>query len=129
MESSVSSESFKSMKLNSSIIKYKDYYTEEYYLKIALTNSNELLIINYNTKILDGEKFMLKLTINILHKASNLFKKFDKIETFYDLLIKLLDNKKYKLSFNSNKILFSIMPNNFINNKKDILLYFMQRSL
>ena len=125
MENSTSSDSLKEKKFNfSSIIKYKDYYTGDFYLKIGLKNNSELIIINYNTRKLDAEKFSLKLNIGILHKASNLFKKFEKIDEFYDLLIKLIDEKKYKLYINSEKkMIFSIMPNNAINNNKDILFY------
>ena len=94
MEYSTSSESLKEKKINIPIIiKYKDYYTGEYYLKIGLTQNNELLLINYNTKKLDGEKFSLKVNIGILHKASTLFKKFEKMESFYELILKLMDEK------------------------------------
>ena len=103
--------------------KYRDFYLGDYYLKLELTNSNELHLVNYNTKILDGIKFFLKLTINILQKASDLFKKFDKIENIYDIIIKLIEEKKYKLYNSSNKVIFSIIPNKIINNQKEILLY------
>lgn len=65
----------------------------------------------------------MKLTINILQKASDLFKKFDKIENIYDIIIKLIEEKKYKLYNSSNKVIFSIIPNKIINNQKEILLY------
>jgi hypothetical protein len=79
------------------ISKYRDFYLGDFYLKLELTNNNELHLVNYNTKILDGIKFFLKLNINILQKASDLFKKFDKIENIYEIIIKLIDEKKYKL--------------------------------
>ena len=110
-------------KKTSSIIKYRDFYLGDFYLKLELTNNNELHLVNYNTKILDGIKFFLKLNINILQKASDLFKKFDKIENIYDIIIKLIDEKKYKLYNSSNKVIFSIIPNRVINNQKEILLY------
>ena len=90
--SSESSKEKKSINIIS-IIKSKDYYTGEYYLKIVLNSNNELIIINYNTKKLDGIKFSLRLNIGILHKASNLFKRFEKIDNIYDLLIKLLKKR------------------------------------
>ena len=120
--SSESSKEKKSINIVS-IIKSKEFYTGEYYLKIVLNSNNELIIVNYNTKKLDGIKFSLRLNLGILHKASNLFKRFEKIDNIYDLLIKLIEEKKYKLYYNSNKMIFSIMPNVIINNTKDILLY------
>ena len=105
-----------------SISKCKDFYLGDFYLKLELTNSNEMHLINYNIKKLDGIKFYLKLTIGILQKASDLFKKFDKIENIYDIIIKLIEEKKYKLYNNTNKMIFSIIPNMIINNTKEILL-------
>jgi Leucine-rich repeat (LRR) protein len=123
MENSTSSDSPKEKKvINTTILKYRDYYTGDYYLKICLTSNNELLITTYNIKKLDAIKFSLKLNIGILQKSSNLFKKYEKIEIIYDLLLKIIDEKKFKISNNSNKIIFSIMPNNYINNNKEILL-------
>ena len=103
--------------------KSKDFFLGDFYLKLELANNNELYIVNYNTKKLDGIKFFLKLTIDILQKASDLFKKFDKIEKIYDIIIKIIEEKKYKLYHSSSKVIFSIMPNNIINNTKEILFY------
>ena len=67
--------------------KSKDFFLGAFYLKLELANNNELYLVNYNTKKLDGIKFFLKLTISILQKASDLFKKFDKIEKIYEIII------------------------------------------
>ena len=106
-----------------SISKYKDFYLGDFYLKLELTNNNELHLVNYNTKKLDGIKFFLKLTISILQKSSDLFKKFDKIENIYEIIIKIIEEKQYKLYNSANRVIFSIIPNLIINNKKEILLY------
>ena len=45
------------------------------------------------------------------------------MEKVYDLIILLIEEKKYKLYNSGNKVIFSIMPNDIINNKKEILLY------
>ena len=122
MDNSTSPESSKEKKSNfTPVFKFKEYYLGDYYLKLGL-NNNELLIVNYNTKVLDGIKFSLKLNIGILHKASKLFKKFDKIDSIYDLILKIIDDKKFKLYNDSNKMVFSILPNNLLNNNKDIYL-------
>ena len=88
----------------------------------------ELSLINYNTKKLDGIKYSLKLSLSILQKASDLFKNFDKMENIYDLVILLIEEKKYKLYNSGNKVIFSIMPNDIVNNKKEILLYLNKES-
>ena len=107
-----------------SMVKSKDFYLDDFYLKLELTNNNELHMINYNIKKLDGIKYFLRLTISVLQKASDLFKKFDRIEKIYNLIIKLIEEKKYKLYNYANNIVFSIIPNDLVNNKKEILLYF-----
>ena len=108
--------------------KSKDFFLGDFYLKLELANNNELYLVNYNTKKLDGIKFFLKLTISILQKASDLFKKFDKIEKIYEIIIRLIEEKKYKLYNSSSKVIFSIMPNNIINNTKEILFYLNRAS-
>ena len=111
-----------------SIAKSKEFYLGDFYLKIELTNNKELSLINYNTKKLDGIKYSLKLSLSILQKASDLFKNFDKMENIYDLVILLIEEKKYKLYNSGNKVIFSIMPNDIVNNKKEILLYLNKES-
>ena len=116
-------ENSKEKKFITTTSKSKDFFLGDFYLKLELANNNELYIVNYNTKKLDGIKFFLKLTIGILQKASDLFKKFDKIEKIYDIIIKIIEEKKYKLYHSSSKVIFSIMPNNIINNTNEILFY------
>ena len=111
-----------------SIAKSKEFYLGDFYLKIELTNNKELSLINYNTKKLDGIKYSLKLSLSILQKASDLFKNFDKMENIYELVILLIEEKKYKLYNSGNKVIFSIMPNDIVNNKKEILLYLNKES-
>ncbi len=101
--------------------KNRDFYLGEFYLKIELTNKDELHFTIYNIKKLDGILFELKVTLGALQKTYDLFKNFDRLESLYDIIIKLIEEKKYKLYSTANKVIFSLIPNKILNNNKEIL--------
>ena len=61
-----------------------------YYLILKYIN-NDIIMIFYNIKDLDGIKYELKMKLDDIYKLNNIFKIFNSIEEIYNAIIKLID--------------------------------------
>ena len=76
------------------IIKYREFYNNDYFLKIALNTNKEIIFINYNIKILDSIKYEFKINIQDLYTLCSFFKN-DRIEAIYNIILFSIESNYY----------------------------------
>ena len=111
---------------NDKIISSKEFNdVKDHYIKIYYTNNKDVFIICYNTQKLDGIKYKIKLNIQDIHNINPIFKDYNDIEEFFELIIGLINEDKISIyKYPDNNLLFSFtMPDDKKNDIKiDILL-------
>ena len=100
--------------------KKKEFFAGEHFIRIEITQNNELLLVYYNIKKLDGIKYSRKYNLTSLHKINTFFKSFGKIDDIFLLILKLIDEKKYNIINNISNVSFNFSVN-FQNNSKEII--------
>lgn len=100
----------------------KEIYLEDYYLKLKIKYNDQIQIIIYNIDKLDGIKYELLLDINEIYKLSDIFRCFSKIEDIFIAILNLIENNKYKIEYNKNTIIFSLIVTDIFNKSKEIKL-------
>ena len=72
-------------------INIKEFVNLQGYYLILKYIDNNIIMIFYNIKDLDGIKYELKMKLDDIYKLNNIFKIFNSIEEIYNAIIKLID--------------------------------------
>ena len=107
---------------NKSIEKFKEFYylLNNFYLKISYNNCDEIEMIIYDINLLDSIKYGITITTDELYEISGSFKVYDKIEDIYEIIIKLIEEKKYNIIKKEKDIIFEIIMSDILNNIKKV---------
>ena len=100
-------------------LNYKEFFLEEYYLKIGYFNE-KIFIIVYNIEKLDGIRYEINIKLENIYKLNDIFKSFNNIEEMYIGFLKLINENKYMIKMDENNIIFSFILTDILNNKKEI---------
>ena len=95
----------------SKLLQYKEYYNNEknnYYFKIGITKNNNILIRLYKLDLLNNICYQTILELTKIKENNKIFTIFENINGIYNLLIKGLNNNKYKIECNKDNVLFII---------------------
>ena len=87
-------------------MKYKEFYKEEYYIKIALnTERKEIIFISFNIKLLDWKKYTISLTKNDFYNSNLIFKNnYNTLEKIFDFFLNLMSRNNYIIKSGKNNI-------------------------
>jgi len=102
MKNKVNGNNLVSENKSNQLVDFKEYLNlNEYYIKIGYTNNNELIIIIYNTELLNNHRYETKKG---LEAALNLHKHFktNNMSEIYRQLITFINEGKYKIKLNQN---------------------------
>ena len=78
----------------------------EYYLKVTYNSENKLILICYNIILLDNIRYEAKVSLNELHNLCSTFKPYQNINQIFEIVIKIIENKKFEIKKESNYINF-----------------------
>ena len=96
---------------DSILLQYKEYYNNEnnnYYFKIGVTKNNNILIRLYRLDLLNNVCYQKILELSKIKEINKIFSIFDNINGIYNLIIKALNNNKYKIEHYKDNIKFNI---------------------
>ena len=80
-----------------------EYYNiRDYYAKLFYTNNEELTIICYNMKDLDGIKYELKINLEQIYNISSIFRQYTSMKELYEFIIDLIKDGKYEVNKNED---------------------------
>jgi len=96
--------------ISGEVLKSKEYYNlSNYYLKLFYTDGEQLDIICYNMKMLDGIKYELKINLEEIYEISNIFRQYTNMKDLYELFIDLINDNKYEIkNGNDNNLIFNL---------------------
>ena len=105
---------------NEKTTSFKEFSLEEYYFKIILTENEEITFLIYNVKLLDSIKYERKINKSKIYSISNIFKTYDNIDEIFKTIIKLIEEKKFKIEAFINQIKIKLFISDMFNNSKEI---------
>jgi len=92
--------------LNDIKIKFKEFYGDNYYIKIIINKTNnEITFIIYNIRLLDNIRYEKKIKSIEVSNIFPSYKKNTSLEIVYNDLCKVIENKKYNIE--NNKLIFT----------------------
>ena len=100
----------------------KEIYLDKLYLKFKNDNNSQIQILAYNIDKLDGIKYELLLSLNEIYKLSDIFRSFTDIKDFYEAMIQLIEKDKYKIQYNENNVILSLIVTDIFNKRNEIEL-------
>ena len=81
-----------------------------------INTENNLILICYNTKLLDNIRYEAKLYINKLYELSSSFKPYNDIKQIYDLFIQIIENKRFEIKKDLNFLDLIIIITDMLSN-------------
>lgn len=89
---------------SNSFVDFKEYINlNEYYIKVGYNNINELIIIIYNTELLNSFRYEMKKGLEAIQASNKYFKSNNHISDTYKLVTSFLNESKYKIKQNANE--------------------------
>ena len=86
-----------------SLVDFKEYNNlNEYYIKVGYNNSNELIIVIYNTELLNNFRYEMKKGLEAIQSGNKYFKSNNHISDIYKLITNFINENKYKIKQNAN---------------------------
>lgn len=96
-------------------IQYKEYYNDNYYLKIGINKNNNIIIRCYKSDILNNICYQKCLDIIEIKQINKIFLSFETINEIYNLILKVLNNNSYKIEYINDIIIINIINPNIDN--------------
>ena len=111
-----------SIPLSDTIIDFKELYNiGDYYMKLSYTENNKLNIICYDIKKLDGICYENSIGIQEIYNLNNIFRQYTNIKDIFELIIDLINEKKFNITKNEeNNLIFSFIITDIKSNTKNV---------
>ena len=84
------------------LVDFKEYNLNDYYIKIGYNSINELIIIIYNTELLDNHRYEIKKGLESVLNFHKFFKTNNHISDIYKQINSFINEGKYKIKLNGN---------------------------
>ena len=103
---------------NSSIYIYEDTFQKIKYNFEVLCKENEILF-NIKGENINNKEYETSFPLYTLVDKNNIFKVFNNLEDCYNYIIKLINNKKYRIEKEDNDICLIFYIKNMITEKEE----------